>query len=187
MAWAALSVIAAGMVLSLILFGWQNNLEYLRVLGFMSRHGEVYFPNQSVNGLLNRLLMNGSSVDLRVDRFPAYRTEVYLLTTLSSAAIALLGLFSRPKNRVADFSLVSLAATAASPIVWYHHYGILLPVFIWLFVRAERLSWVLIVAYVLISNDTRIMNLAADRPVVNLLAIRNVCGRAVTVVVPAVG
>ena len=32
------------------------HIDYLRVLSYMAERGEAYFPNQSVNGLLNRLM-----------------------------------------------------------------------------------------------------------------------------------
>src|SRR5690606_7149410 len=49
-------------VLSIGVYGLRENLAYLDVLGYMSRHGETFFNNQTVNGLLNRLFDNGSNL-----------------------------------------------------------------------------------------------------------------------------
>ncbi len=48
--------------LSVALFGWANHVDYLRALAFMGKHGESYYTNQSVNGLVNRLLFNGTNL-----------------------------------------------------------------------------------------------------------------------------
>jgi len=40
---------------------WANHADYLRALSYMTKHGESYYANQSVNGLLNRLLFNGTT------------------------------------------------------------------------------------------------------------------------------
>jgi alpha-1,2-mannosyltransferase len=191
LAWAALRrrfsfagagaiVVAAGTIASFVVFGFLKCLDYIRVLAFIAARGESYFPNQSFNGLMNRLLLNSSSVVLRTDIFPPFRPSIYIISTLASAAMFLWAVRwpSPLSGRVgmADFSLVAIAATALPSIAWYHHYGILLPVFIWLFVRMFDTSqlrrcetYVVLTAYLLIANDPRITNLAANRPVLNLV------------------
>lgn len=146
-------------------YGLRNNLDYLTVLGFLSRHGEIFYPNQSVNGLLSRFI---NPIDSRIwygDSFPPYHPIVYYGTALSSAGLVLFGLLFRVRSEPRSFRsllMAALAFTAASPIAWEHHYGILLPVLICLAADASRLPWlrekavrVLIFAasYVLVGQD----------------------------------
>ncbi|WP_157267461.1 glycosyltransferase family 87 protein [Azohydromonas aeria] len=122
--WCAVAFTGAAM--SLAFFGWRDNLDYLSVLSFMSRHGEAYYPNQSVNGLLNRLLGNGDSTQWESGGFPPYHAVVHAATILTSALLVGFCLFH--KFRAANFSVVdvliaALSFTMASPIAWEHHYG----------------------------------------------------------------
>ena len=122
---------ALGAALSLQVFGWAPHLEYLGALSFLSRRGESFYPNQCVNGLLNRLLMNGENLER--PGFPPFHPSVYagtLVTSLLLLAAALL-LRTRPEEKggVVDLALVGLTCTMASPIAWEHHYGILLPIY----------------------------------------------------------
>src|SRR5262249_56311478 len=69
--------IAAGMAASVAVYGLANHLDYLRVLSFLSQHGETYYPNQSVNGILNRFMSISSpeafvSLDLPPRHFPPF-------------------------------------------------------------------------------------------------------------------
>lgn len=125
------AVVGAGLTAAMIRYGLQNHLEYLKVLRFIARHGEAYWPNQSVNGLLNRLLDNGDP--LRFDRysFPPYHAVVYFGTLLSSLAIIVIALWptrGRPVDPL-DLAIALLGATLAAPVAWEHHFGILLPIF----------------------------------------------------------
>ena len=161
-----------GLAVSVATFGWANHVDYLRVLTFLSQHGESFHPNQSVNGLLNRLmgihypnLYDNVRSDLY---FPPYSPWVYAGTLISSIAILLPALFKRrseaDSGRVFDFCIVAVSCTIASPIAWEHHYGILLPVFVVVFTSAlqdrSRMIWVA-VSYVLASNYFQIANLLA--------------------------
>jgi len=120
-------------VISISVYGIENNLDYFRAVSFMAQHGESYFPNQTVNGLLNRLLFNGNNLEWNARSFPPYNPIVYWGTILCSAAIIGLALFFRKRDYkhadVFDLSLAVLSFTIASPIAWEHHYGILLPIF----------------------------------------------------------
>jgi hypothetical protein len=123
--------VGAGLTAAMIRYGLQNHLEYFKVLRFIARHGEAYWPNQSVNGLLNRLLDNGDP--LRFDRysFPPYHAIVYFGTLLSSLAIIVIALWptrGRPVDPL-DLAIALLGATLAAPVAWEHHFGILLPIF----------------------------------------------------------
>lgn len=114
--------------LSAFVFGFDNNIDYLRVVSFLSRHGEAFVSNQSVNGMLNRLLGNGESILWQANDFPPYNALVYYPTLASSLAFIGLGLFYRlrePHPTFATFIMAGIAFTMASPIVWEHHYGLM--------------------------------------------------------------
>jgi alpha-1,2-mannosyltransferase len=120
-------------VISLWVYGIENNLDYISTASYMAQRGESYFPNQTVNGLLNRMLFNGNNLEWVARSFPPYHAVVYWGTILSSLALIGFALFWRRKefkhSSVVDFSLAMLSFTIASPIAWEHHYGILLPTF----------------------------------------------------------
>ena len=127
-----MSVTLAGWLLAIAMFGITNNLDYLKVLSFISKHGEAYYPNQSVNGLLNRLLFNGSNLTWTGDAFAPFHPLVYAGTLISSIVLLICALRPPAKQRAGsslDFVIVSLTATMASPVAWEHHYGILLPIY----------------------------------------------------------
>jgi len=122
-----LGVAVATQFVTILLFGWHNEVEYLAVISYLSHHGEVYFANQSVNGLLQRLLHTGDSLTFDAVGFPPYNPTVYRWTTLSSALLLALALFlpmvRRWRDSALDFLFFGLVATVASPIAWEHHYG----------------------------------------------------------------
>ena len=169
--------VTAGFVVAVALFGASNCLDYLRVLSFISKHGESYYANQSVNGLLNRMLMNGDNVAWISNSFPAYNPIVYAGSLIAAVLLILLsvvlGHYAPGKGSVADFALVTIACTVASPEAWEHHYGVMLPIFVWIFTsnfKIEARSWFLLfVSYVLIANDWSITNLTAAHPPFNIL------------------
>jgi alpha-1,2-mannosyltransferase len=174
---AALICLIAGFGISVALFGLSNNLDYLRVLSFISKHGESFYANQSVNGLLNRMLMNGDNVEWAGNSFPSYSPLVYAGSLIAAVLLILwsvvLGHHAPGKGNVADFALVAIACTIASPEAWEHHYGVMLPIFVWILtsnLRLEARSWFLLfVSYVLIADDWSITNLTAAHPLFNIL------------------
>jgi len=122
---AGLSLTAVGM------YGIQNYIDYLPVMSFLSRQGESYFPNQSINGLMNRLLFNGDNLKWHADGFPPFNPTVYAVTLIAAIFILGFALFWK-RNKKADafdLALLILSLTMSSPIAWEHHYGILLPIF----------------------------------------------------------
>ncbi len=167
-------VVVPASIVSVALFGLANNLDYFSVLQFLSSHGENYFHNQSVNGLLNRLLVPGDS-QVVPPVFPPYNFLVYFGTLSTSLALVAAALFLRgrsaDKGGFLDFLTAALTFTIASPIAWEYHYGIALPVLaallfaLLLLPREEtRLGlWIALgLAYVLTANFLPITNLAAD-------------------------
>lgn len=170
--WCAVAFPA--LAISVALFGAANHLDYLSVLQFLSRHGEAYYANQSVNGLLNRMLFNGDGLNWSGTDFPPCNEVVYFGTLLSSMALILAALLVRgrqpDKGGLFDFMTAALTFTIASPIAWEHHYGILPPILIDLLfallatprlARSFSLWMTLGIAYVLSANDFPIANLAA--------------------------
>jgi hypothetical protein len=170
------AVVAVGLGASISQYGWANHLDYLEALSFISRRGEAFFPNQSVNGLMNRLwsieypdLYNNLYWGERY--FPPYTPWIYGATLISSALL-LVTAFSHPRARAdtRGFCIIILSATMASPIAWDHHYGILLPLYAVLLpalIREGRGAGGLIVlgvSYVLTSNFISVANVLAASP-----------------------
>jgi hypothetical protein len=125
-------VVLLGGLAALVAYGVADNVDYLPALRKISRQGETFHPNQSFNGLLNRLVGNGDS--LKFDRlsFAAFHPVVYAGTMAAFAALMGLALWIPKRLRmdggIADFSIVMLTMTMTSPVAWTHHYGILLPI-----------------------------------------------------------
>lgn len=167
-----LAVGALGLAASLALFGVANHLEYLDVVAFLSRRGEAYFPNQSLNGLLNRALHNGNNLHWMGASFAPYHPLVFWCTSVSALVLLLAALQARgvrSRGDGADFSMLALSVTLASPIAWEHHYGILPPIYaatLGGFAAApvlgpSTLGW-LALSYGLTSNYIGMTNLLAD-------------------------
>ena len=146
---AAAVTTAVFAVIAVFMYGLGNMLDYVPVVSFLSRHGESYFINQSVNGLMNRLLFNGANLEgaglvWSGTDFPPFHPVVYGATLVSS--ILILGtalLWNRRKRPTAiDLALIMLALTLASPIAWDHHYGVLFPILGVMFAPAVlRMPW----------------------------------------------
>jgi len=176
---AGIFAYGVGLILSILIFGWSNHANFLDVLAFVARHGEGFYPNQSVNGLLNRLLFNGNNL-VWSDAFPPYHPVVYWVSIISSAVllgIAFLG--SRKTNGTAsgaDFLSIVLASTMACPVVWELNYTVLLPVYAYLtpwllgqnFSGYKLIAWLFLVSYLLTSNYLIIANRLAGIPILNL-------------------
>ncbi len=140
-------------VCSLAHFGLQNNLDYFSVLGYLSRHGEALWANQSVNGILNRLLRNGDPMSWNATVYPPYRASIYLASTACSVAGILIGLLLPWRSGWAattgDFLFFGCISVVISPIAWEHHYGYFFFLLVYLFAQAERLTrfrWMLLAA-----------------------------------------
>lgn len=127
---AALSAVCLiGLAWSVFHFGWQDHIRYLDVLKMLSRQGETFWPNQSMNGLMNRFLQFGDH-----KFFAPYHPLVHAATIISSIVLMALALWPNKRllsteGEAVDFSLILLAATMASPVAWGHHYGVFLGVF----------------------------------------------------------
>lgn len=121
-------------VVSLVRYGLKAFLDYLDVLAFLSRHGESFFANNSVNGILNGYISSNNSLYWDSLQFTPYNPAVYAGTAAASAlvlaAVVYLPLSGR-KTRpgIADLGVASICTVIGSPVAWEHHYGILLPLF----------------------------------------------------------
>lgn len=129
------ATIVTALLVSVARYGVASHIHYLDVLSYLSRHGESFRANQSVNGLMNRLLSNGDNLHWHADDFPPFLAAVYWPTLLSGLllaaipfALALLKRHRRPG--LIDLSIGGLCFTMASPIAWEQHYGIVLPIYI---------------------------------------------------------
>lgn len=160
--------------IALFVFGWENHLDYLRVLAYISQQGEIFHPNQSMNGLLHRLLGNGNSLEWERDVLMTYNPWVHAGTVVSTLALMFAGLFA-PRSTASragplELAIIIVCATLASPTVWTHHYGVMLPLFaaalprvLTLDTRARRRGVIaLATCFVLIGTNFRLLNRLAD-------------------------
>jgi alpha-1,2-mannosyltransferase len=133
---AGFIAVAVGLgVASLWRYGLHNHLAYLSVLRFIARHGEAFFANNSVNGIVNRLVFNGSNLDWEQHSFAPFHPAVYIATAATGAVLMAIPFLLRPRSRdlqerLLHFSLSALCFVIASPVVWEHHYGILPPIYL---------------------------------------------------------
>jgi hypothetical protein len=136
--------------ISLVRHGLAPYFEYARLLSDISRHGESYFANQSLNGLLLRAFRLGANTYFERNQFAPYHPLVHAGTFLSSLLLIAFALFFRAGFDVRRNScekinseatsptiftnalhlcLAALCFTIGSPIAWEHHYGIMPVVF----------------------------------------------------------
>jgi alpha-1,2-mannosyltransferase len=172
---------AAGLTASVLLFGIKNNIEYLKALSYISRHGEAILANQSFNGLLHRIVGNDDGLVWNMAGFPAFHPTVFVLTVLSSVVILLIGLWPGERlsglNGLVQFQLAGVAFTIASPLAWEPHYGVLAPVFAALFcfvlampLGQTRRAWLvgLTVAFTIAANPLGFVRFFAHTPLLVL-------------------
>ncbi len=125
-------------ILSVLLYGWYNHLDYLKVLSFLSQRGEYQHLNQSIGGLLDRWLYHGPSLDrdplgaIPQSAFPPYIPAVYFTVLATSIVFLILPFVVAVKGTDAvsglvGFCMAATLFTMASPIAWVHHFNVLLP------------------------------------------------------------
>lgn len=166
-------IIGIGLVAAVAVFGFANHIDYLRVLSFLSQHGEAYFPNQSVNGLLNRLASLWSpdlyvTMDLPAGKFPPFNPFIYGATLFTSLALLVMGLLFANRRRsdtTLALALMLLCTTMAAPVAWEHHYGVTLPIFALALASCmvdPRRAWLLMLSYFLVATFLPITNVFAQ-------------------------
>ena len=128
-------VTLAGFGLSLLVFGWSAHLDYLAVLRTLSRHGEAFWFNQSLGGVLHRWVDPAAALtfDAIGSPLPPYRAGIHVAGLVFGLALVTLVLFRRrpatePTDAIFDFCALLLAATLASPVAWNHHFGVCFPI-----------------------------------------------------------
>lgn len=172
------AALAAGMAASVAVFGIRNNLDYLGVLAGLSRKAQSHYANQSMFGLLNRAIFNGENLPYHPYVYPPFVPWVYYVTLATTAALILLVLAYRWRDRagtVADLGAAGVVCVIATPMAWEHHYGVLLGVFVWLWFAVYRSAehgkpvlW-LAVAWILIADFLSPFNFFAPMPGLNVL------------------
>jgi hypothetical protein len=122
------------LALSIAVFGWHNNLDYLRVLSSLSRKAQSHYANQSMFGTLNRMIGNGENISYTPHLYTPYIAWVYRTTIATSLLILATALFfpwGKLRASTADIAAMGLASVAASPMAWEHHYGIVFAIAAW--------------------------------------------------------
>jgi hypothetical protein len=178
--WSALAsgvaALAAGGALSLAAFGVRNNLDYLGVLAGLSRKAQSHYANQSIFGLLNRAIFNGENLPYHPYVYPPFVAWIYGVTLATTVLLVLLALAYPWRERaggMADLAAIGVVSVIATPMAWEHHYGVMLPLFVWLWFavyrRGSGSAWALALAWVLIADFLSPFNFFAAIPVANLL------------------
>ena len=140
---AMLLVFGTGTAVALAMYGIEMHLQFVDALRRLSQTGEVFWLNQTLNGVLNRLLHTGDIWHWEPPSFPAYHPVVRWGTLagallLIGAALAWRRGPRATSGNALDFATMLAALTIASPIGWDHHYGCFLPIFALLLGLAAR-------------------------------------------------
>ena len=80
-------IVGGGAIVALLSYGLAQNLDYLNMLSFLSERGGSYYANQSVNGLLNRIMSISdpqSYPNTKDPHFPPYTPFVYVGSMMTS-------------------------------------------------------------------------------------------------------
>jgi alpha-1,2-mannosyltransferase len=176
---AAWAFLACGVVLlaaSVAVFGWHNNLDYIGVLSGLSHKAQSHYANQSMFGTINRMIFNGENIGYTPYVYTPYIPWVYratVLTALMLVGTVLLYPWKRLRGSTADLAAMGIAAVAASPMAWEHHYGIVAAIAAWAWFAhgcwMEKRPWVLGVAVFLCFNFLPAFNYLWDKAGWNLL------------------
>jgi hypothetical protein len=173
---SAAATLAVGGAVSLTVFGVRNNLDYLGVLAGLSRKAQSHYANQSIFGLLNRAIFNGENLPYHPYVYPPFVPWIYAVTLATTAVLVLVALMYPWRERaggMADLAAIGVVSVVATPMAWEHHYGVMLPVFVWLWFAVYRRgvgsAWALALAWVLIADFLSPLNFFAAVPVANLL------------------
>ena len=174
--WAFVACATVVMAVSIAVFGWHNNLDYLAVLAGLSHIAQSHFANQSMFGTINRMIFNGENIGYTPYVYTPYIPWVYRVTVLTALLIVgavLVFPWGRLRGSTADIAAMGLASVAASPMAWEHHYGIVVGIFVWVWFAygcwQQKSPWLLGVAFFLTMNFLAATNLLADKRGWNVL------------------
>ena len=162
--WGALGsalMFAAGMfAVSFVVFGVQNNLDYLKVLSSLSHKAQSHFGNQSMFGTLNRMTFHGENLPYHPFVYSPYVPWIYDTTVATSLLLTALGLFfpwGKLKGSAGDRGAMAILSVAASPMAWEHHYGLVFAVLAWTWFAygawQETTPWLLALSAFLTMNS----------------------------------
>ena len=175
---SACITLGIGGAISVVVFGLRNNLDYVGVLSGLSRKAQSHYANQSMFGLLNRAIFNGENITYHPYVYPPFVPWIYTVTLLTTAALVLLALAypmlkAKRAGGMADLGAIAVVCVIATPMAWEHHYGIMLPIFVWMWFAVYRqglgrVLW-LATAWVLIADFLSPLNFLANIPVANVL------------------
>jgi hypothetical protein len=156
---AFLGCSAVLLALSITIFGWHNNLDYIHVLSGLSRKAQSHYANQSMFGTLNRVIGNGENISYTPHLYTPYIAWVYHVTLLTGLILiggALFFPWGRLRGSTGDLAATGLASVASSPMAWEHHYGIVFPIAAWVWFAygcwQQRRPWLLAAATFLTLN-----------------------------------
>ena len=174
--WAFLACSVVVLAMSIAVFGWHNNLDYIGVLAGLSHKAQSHFANQSMFGTINRAIFNGENISYTPHVYTPYIPWVYrvmVLTSLLLVGVVLLFPWGKLRGSTADIAAMGLASVAASPMAWEHHYGIVCGIFAWVWFAygcwQKQRPWLLGVAFFLTMNFLAATNLLSDRRGWNVL------------------
>lgn len=174
--WSGMIFAALMFGVAVAVFGLHNNLDYIPVLASLSHKAQSHYANQSLFGTLNRIVFNGENLDYHPYVYSPYIPWIYYTTVLSSLAMFALALFypwGSFKGSTADLAVIGITSVAASPMAWEHHYGIVFPIFAWLWFSygcwQQHRPWLLGLSYFLCSTFLTPAKLLASIPVLNIL------------------
>lgn len=154
--------------LSVAVFGWHNNLDYIHVLSSLSRKAQSHYGNQSMFGTLNRVIGNGENISYTPLVYTPYIAWVYRATLITGLVLiggALLFPWGKLRGSTADLAATGLASVASSPMAWEHHYGIVFAIAAWTWFAygcwQQRPPWLLALASFLTLNALTATNFLA--------------------------
>jgi alpha-1,2-mannosyltransferase len=174
--WAFLVCSTVLLAMSVAVFGWHNNLDYVGVLASLSHKAQSHYANQSMFGTLNRMIFNGENLGYTPHLYTPYVGWVYRTTVITSLVLiggVLLFPWGRLRGSTGDLAAMGLASVAASPMAWEHHYGIVLGIFAWFWFAygcwESKRPWLWGVSFFLCVNFLSATNLLADKRGWNVL------------------
>jgi len=168
-AWAFLASGAVLLAMSVAVFGWHNNLDYIGVLAGLSHKAQSHYANQSMFGTINRMIFNGENIAYTPYVYTPVIVWVYRVTVVTSlvlVGLVLLYPWRKLRGSTADIAAMGIASVAASPMAWEHHYGIVVGIAAWAwFAHAcwmKKRPWVLGLAVFLCLNFLPVFNHLSD-------------------------
>ena len=110
-AWAFLACGAVLLAMSVAVFGWHNNLDYMGVLAGLSHKAQSHFANQSMFGTLNRMIFNGENIGYTPYVYTPYIAWVYRVTVATSlvlVGLVLLYPWGKLRGSTADLAAMGI-------------------------------------------------------------------------------